>query len=937
MLSVASQEPDLFSASPALFVENRGQWLDASVRYLHQGDGANVALTDAGATFQVFQCAPTASEGGTTESLEFAVRFPGANAVSPTGHDRAETLFNFFVGPKEQWRSAVPSYQSVAYHGLYDGIDLYTWGQRSQLKYEFHVMPGADSSQIQIRYQGIEGLSISEDGSLVVNLGGAWGNLIDQAPHIYQIVDGEKLDVAGQYVLLDTCTYSFAIAGSYDPELPLVIDPELTWSTYLGGVGSDAGYGIAVDESRGVYVAGKTYSGGWTSGGFDTGHNGFQDAFVAKLTLTGAHVWSTYLGGARDDYGADIALDASGGVYVAGGTDSPGWTTDGFDTTHNGSRDAFAARLTDDGQLVWSTYLGGSGDDDGPRLAVDGSGGVYVAGRTNSPGWADGGFDTSLDGPYDAFVAKLTADGESVWSTYLGGTNADQAYDVAVDTDGNLYVTGETSSPGWADGGFDTSLDGPYDAFVAKLTSDGSPLWSTYLGGSNADHAYGIAVDHAGNTYVAGKTGSAGWITGGFDTSYNGAYDAFVAKLTADGGSVWSTYLGGADTDQANDVAVDSAGNVYVAGSTLSAGWTAGGFDTSHNGAYDAFVAKLTPSGSHAWSTYLGGSNNDQAYRIAARRTGRAYVTGGTDSPGWTARGFDTTYHGYSDAFVAKITENQVPRIGSLSDSPNPVAQGNQLTLSAHGVTDPDGRVMKVEFYLDANNNGKIDSQTDTLLGTDTDASDGWTWTGSTSGFSVGANTYLARARDDDSAWSAAVSVTGTVTEPANQPPSIASLTDDPDPVFQGNNVTLSANGVTDSGGMVVKVEFYRDTNGNDQIDAGTDTLLGTDTSATDGWTWTGPTADFPLGANTYLARAQDDDSTWSNTVVVKGTVIAPPNYAPSIALLTDSPDAVPLGSDLTLSAEGVTDRDGTVVKVEFYLDANNNSEIDEGTDLLLG
>ncbi len=280
---------------------------------------------------------------------------------------------------------------------------------------------------------------------------------------------------------------------------------------------------------------------------------------------------------------------------------------------------------------------------------------------------------------------------------------------------------------------------------------------------------------------------------------------------------------------------------------------------------------------------------------------------------------------------------NQAPTIGSLSDSPDPVIQGNNLTLTANGVTDTDGTVVKVEFYRDTNGNGSIEPGIDLLLGSDTNSSGGWTWSGSTSAISVGTNTYLARAQDDDLAWSNTVSTTGTVSTPANQAPAIGSLSDSPDPVIQGNNLTLTANGVTDTDGTVVKVEFYRDANGNGSIEPGTDLLLGSDTSSIGGWVWSGSTSTLPAGSNRYLARAQDDDLAWSNTVSTMGTINAPPNQAPTIGSLSDSPDPVLQGNNLTLTANGVTDTDGTIVLVEFYRDSDGSGTLESDTDELLG
>jgi hypothetical protein len=683
LLSAAAElsAVELFHASPALFVENQGQWEDESIRFLHQGDGVNVAMTDAGPVFQLFRSEPVeGADAGdelhapfdpfndlhgpddvVTEVTQFSAHFDGANVVEPVGLDRAETYSNYFVGEQGAWRSGVPAYETVAYEGLYDDIDLLTWGQRDSLKYEFHVAPGADYRQIRVHYQGIEGLRLDDAGALHVET--TLGELVDEAPYIYQQVDGQQVEVAGEFALIDQQTYAFTITGPYDAAVELVIDPDLAWSTYLGGSDNEGGGGIAVDiavdAAGNALVTGVTYSPGWVSGGFDTSLDGDYDAFVAKLSPTGSHVWSTYLGGSDSDGGSGIAVDGAGNALVTGYTGSAGWVSGGFDTSYNGDYDAFVAKLSPTGGQVWSTYLGGSENESGSGIAVDDAGNALVTGETGSAGWVSGGFDTSPNGHSDAFVAKLSPTGGQVWSTYLGGSSRESGSGIAVDAAGNALVAGSTYSPGWVSGGFDTSFDGRSDAFVAKLSPAGGHLWSTYLGGSSHEFGSGIAVDAAGNALVKGRTRSPGWVSGGYDTTFNGGdKDAFVAKLSPSGDHLWSTYLGGSFEDQGfGGIAVDAAGNALVVGWTYSPGWVSGGFDTSLDGESDAFVAKLSATGGHLWSTYLGGTERDRGFGIAVDGAGNALVTGTTHSPGWVSGGFDTSLDGESDAFVARITE----------------------------------------------------------------------------------------------------------------------------------------------------------------------------------------------------------------------------------------------------------------------------------------
>ncbi len=265
LLSDASPAIQLFDAKPAVFVENQGQWSDASVYYAYNSGGASIAFGSDGLRFRLTQSAPVAADaaapGGElaanqssplpaaeVESTSFSMQFVGAHQVTPQGEQQADGVYNYFIGEQADWRSNVPGYQTVSYDNLYDGVTLKTFGQKGSLKYEFHVAAGADYQQIQVHYEGIQGLQISEDGSLRVQT--SLGEVVDAAPYVYQEVHGQRVAVAGQYTLTDNDTYRFAVTGNYDVTKELVIDPDLAWATYLGGSGSgyDWCYGIAVDS-----------------------------------------------------------------------------------------------------------------------------------------------------------------------------------------------------------------------------------------------------------------------------------------------------------------------------------------------------------------------------------------------------------------------------------------------------------------------------------------------------------------------------------------------------------------------------------------------------------------------------------------------------------------------------------------------------------------
>jgi hypothetical protein len=349
-------------------------------------------------------------------------------------------------------------------------------GEGGKLKYEFHLKPGSSVEDVRLAYRGAEGLSVGAGGELLVRT--SLGVLKDAAPVSYQRIGGERVPVESRYKLLKgDGGYGFWV-GAHDPRYPLVIDPGLDYSTFLGGTSGDEGEGMAVREGR-AYVTGRTSSTNFptTPGAFDRTFSG-GDAFVTKLNASGsALVYSTFLGGTNFDQGFDITVDRRGSAYVTGSTFSANYpTTRGaFDRTSNGNLDAFVTKLNATGSaLVYSTFLGGTGDEQGLGIAVR-FGRSYVTGETFTADFptTPNAFDTTLDGGFDAFVTKLNASGSAlVYSTFLGGTGTDQGTAIAVDGTGRAYVTGGTGSTDFptTPGAFDTTFNGGNsDAFVTKL------------------------------------------------------------------------------------------------------------------------------------------------------------------------------------------------------------------------------------------------------------------------------------------------------------------------------------------------------------------------------------------------------------------------------------------------------------------------------------
>jgi len=534
-------------------------------------------------------------------------------------------------------------------------------------------------------------------------------------------IENRKL-IAGRYALTPDGVVTFEIAP-YDRTRSLVIDPVLTYSTYLGGSDTDYANGIAVDAFGNAYVTGYTASVDFpvvnavqaTPGGGSCSEDGTAtacfDAFVSKLNSTGtALLYSTYLGGSDEDYGAAIAVDSSGDAYVAGYTYSTDFPVQNALQPNNaGGVDAFVTELSADGSsMVYSTYWGGSLDDVGTGIVVDSNGNAYLSGYTESTDFpvSSGAFQTTFGGgAHNAFVVRFDAGGALLgYSTYLGGDGDDYAYAAAVDSGSDAYVTGATNSsnfptlnafqPGYAGGECAVESSNPYpcyDVFISKLNPAGSALvYSTYLGGTGSDYGYAIALDSSANAYVTGYTTSLNFPTtsAAFQqtpaNSYT-SYDVFVSKLNSSGSTLgYSTYLGGSGTQVAYGIAVDSNGSAYLTGYNYGGNFpTANPAQGQNAGYYDAFVSVLNPAGSAlSFSTYLGGSQDDFGCGIALDPSGNVYVTGATFSTDFptTTGSFEPSYMGGPyDAFVTMYTAPVLPLV---SISPSSYAFGSQAVGS---------------------------------------------------------------------------------------------------------------------------------------------------------------------------------------------------------------------------------------------------------------
>ena len=675
---------------PLGFEVNAGQ-TDPHVKYFTRGQGYGLFLTTTEAVFKL-------KTPGRPAPAVLRMTLEGSS--EPTSIDGLDALrgkTNYIKGPSTEWRTGVTSYQKVRYTEVYPGIDLIYFGNRRQLEYDFIVAPGADPGAIGIRFEGAGTPRVADDGSLTMEVEEV--EVRQHRPLVYQDVNGSRREVPSGYKVSDTGLVTFEIA-EYDPALPLVIDPVLVYSSYLGGgavspiFSSESGDDIAVDREGAAYITGSAESASFptTANAFQPELAGETDAFVTKVSPDGSEIlYSTFLGGSasenRISFGdPGITVDAAGCAYVTGttgsGDDFP--TTPGAFQRSGGS--LFVSKLDPTGSmLVYSTLLGyGVGD----AIAVDAAGHAYVTGGIT----IQDGFPTRnplQTTPGTAFVLKLNQQGSDlVFSTPLGGTSRagghqsddiDYGSAIAVDAAGNVYVGGRARSPDFpvlnaaqpVHGG--STLDG----FVTKIHASGSFLmYSTFLGGGDRDMIRGLAIDSTSSVYVAGFTASDDFpVVNPLQPQLGGDYDAFVTRLSPAGSAfTFSTYLGGSSTDVAWDLALDIQGSIYISGLTQSADFPvvrplSSEFGSGVNG--DAFVTKLSAGGSSVlYSTFLGGDWLDIGRGLAVDAAGSAYITGSTFTPGDfpTVNAFQPQFGGAIDAFVAKISDESGACPPEISD-----------------------------------------------------------------------------------------------------------------------------------------------------------------------------------------------------------------------------------------------------------------------------
>ena len=703
------------AAMPIEFEANAGQH-ERTVRYLARAAGYQLYLTSTGPVFS-FPIAARASrrpaQVAETIRLEFlhANRAPTIQPLHPSTHRT-----NYFIGDDPaRYHTDIWNFEQVMYRDVYPGVDVLFYGQNGNIEYDLVLQPGADLGRIELAFRGAAKIRIDSSGDLVVTT--AMGSLKQRRPSVYQVIAGERTPVAARYRSSGRNRVKLDVAR-YDAGKPLVIDPVLTYSTYLGGSNTESGQAIAVDATGNAYIAGSTASSNFpAAGGYQRSLAGSIDAYVAKLSPGGTGlVYSTYLGGRQSfSQAMGIAVDASGNAYVTGTTSSKTFptTAGAFQTAITGGG-GFVAKLNAAGNaLLYSTYLAGAYPQ---AIRVDASGSAFLAGYTAGglPTTA-GAFRTtkpSASPNHSGFVTRLNAAGSALlYSTYLGGSDADDVHGLDIDHAGNAYVVGATSSADFPTrNAFQPARKGGKDAFLSKLDPVGSSLvFSTYVGGTADDSANAVAVDAAGGVYIAGDTFSTDFPRyGGRSKGHNDtvANNAFITEFAPDGVTlVGSGYFGGAacltpdmwscyptqPNDGATAIAVDPTGtNIYVAGYLSSVVvYLNDPVQSTLNGPTDAFVARFRKPLNLLYSTRLGGSDVDVANGIAIDPAGNAYVVGtsngGNDFPA-TAGAAQVAAGGSYDVFVAKLSTAGV-RVQAVIDSslPRTYELTADVALNANG------------------------------------------------------------------------------------------------------------------------------------------------------------------------------------------------------------------------------------------------------------
>jgi len=628
-----------FAQLPVRFEKNMGQ-INSDADFLFQSQALTLSLKPNKSTISLRQAKKSSSDNHKTKppTVTMSLNNANPNAIGE-GLDKLITKSNYFIGnDSTNWRKNIPNYAKVQFSEIYPGIDLVYYGKNGKLEYDFKVSPGVNPSVIALQFEKEADAKLNENGDLILKVGNSSVTML--SPIAYQEIDGDKKFVEASYSHSSESSFGFEVED-YDECLPLVIDPVLVFSTYITDITGGC-EDITTDSEGNIYIVG----GSWR-------------VFITKLAPDGSsEIFTTYLKGDLADFGKAIAVDNNGYIYITGETQSDNFPIqnalqEDFGGTLWVDGDAFVTKLDPDGStIVYSTYLGGYSGDIGRDITVDLEGNAYITGST----WG-GGFPVynALQPNHseveDVFVSKIAPDGSSfIFSTFLGGSNSyglgrDEGHGIAIDATNNIYITGSTISDNFPTVNAYQEANIRGSAFVTKMNTTGtSIIYSTYFGAPYNSDIGGreigksIAVDNVGHAYVTGSTNSPDFPIkpqNVIQPSYGGGTDGFVTKFAPDGQSlIFSTYLGGTDYDYDFSIALDSEGNAYVTGHTLSVNFPIkNSIQSVLKGSSDALVTGISSNGLDLlFSSYLGGSGFDEGSGIAVDNNGHIFITGQTNS-----------------------------------------------------------------------------------------------------------------------------------------------------------------------------------------------------------------------------------------------------------------------------------------------------------------
>ncbi len=578
---------------------------------------------------------------------------------------------SYFKGnDKSKWVKDIETFKGVIFKNIYKNIDLKIYGNTQDIEYDWIVKKGGDPEDIEFYFDGVKKTSIDKEGNILIKT--KFGEIKHKKPISYQKDEnGIKTYIKAYFIKKGKNRYKIKVK-EYSKDKELIIDPiiALMYSTYLGGSNYDDGYDIAVDNNGYVYVTGTTYSTDFPTVNEYQGYQAERDIFISKIDTnssgTSSLLYSTYLGGSDTDFGLGITVDNNGYVYVTGTTYSNDFPTVNEFQGYQGVLDAFVTKIDiNSSSLLYSTYLGGSDVDGGNGIAVDDYGCAYITGDTESSDFPLKNQYQGFQGYSDVIVAKIDTNSSGtaslLYSTYLGGSYYEIGYDIFADNNGFAYITGYTSSTDFPTVNEFQGDQAYNDAFISKIDTNSSGaaslLYSTYLGGSLNEVAYGIAVDSYGYVYVTGETYSTDFPTVNEFQGDQGYWDAFITKIdTTSSSLIFSTYLGGSLNEVAYGIAVDSYGYVYVTGETYSTDFPTVNEFQGDQGEWDTFVTKIdTTSSSLLYSTYLGGNANERGNRIVVDNYGYVYIVGRTYSTDFPTVNEYQGDQGEWDAFLVKL------------------------------------------------------------------------------------------------------------------------------------------------------------------------------------------------------------------------------------------------------------------------------------------